>query len=75
MTAAQHARLDRMSAKARVVGVDRDCPLVRQPSGRLVRIQPSGRVVAATTMASRNLSVSPEGRGITAAKSYREVWS
>jgi hypothetical protein len=64
-----------MSANARVVGVDRECPLVREPTGRLVRIQPSGRVVAATTMASRSVSVRTERGGVAAAKSYREVWS
>jgi len=75
MTAAQYARLDRMSADARVVGVDRECPLVRQPNGRLVRIQPNGRLVAATGMASRNLGVRQHRAAITAAKSYRDVWS
>jgi hypothetical protein len=75
MTAAQYARLDRMSADARVVGVDRECPLVRQPNGRLVRIQPNGRLVAATGMASRHLGVRQQRATITAAKSYRDVWS
>jgi hypothetical protein len=75
LTAAQHARLDRMSAGARVVGVDRECPLVRQPDGRLVRIQPSGRLVAATMMASRGLTVKRKRTVITSTKSYTDVWS
>jgi hypothetical protein len=75
MTASQYARLDRMSANARVVGVDRECPLVRQPNGRLVRIQPNGRLVAATIMASRNLRVRQKRGSIAATKSYRDVWS
>lgn len=75
MTAAQHARLDRMSANARVVGMDRECPLVRQPNGRLVRIQPNGRLVSATIVASRNLVVKKQRARIAATKSYREVWS
>ncbi len=64
-----------MSANARVVGVDRECPLVREPSGRLVRIQANGRVVAATTMASRKVSGTPKRRGVAVAESYRQVWS
>jgi hypothetical protein len=75
MTAAQYARLDRMSAEARVVGVDRECPLVRQPNGRLVRIQPNGRLVAATVLASRSLRVRDKRANVAAAKSYRDVWS
>lgn len=75
MTTAQYARLDRMSASARVVGVDRECPLVRQPNGRLVRIQPNGRLVAATIMASRSLTVTQKRRAIAATNSYRDVWS
>jgi hypothetical protein len=75
LTAAQHARLDRMSAGARVVGVDRECPLVRQPNGRLVRIQPSGRLVAATMMASRGLTVKQKRTVIASTKSYTDVWS
>jgi hypothetical protein len=75
MTAAQHARLDRMPANARVVGMDRECPLVRQSNGRLVRIQANGRVVAATGMASRNLRVRQNRASIAATKSYRDVWS
>jgi hypothetical protein len=75
MTAAQHARLDRMSANAQVVGMDRECPLVRQPNGRLVRIQPNGRLVSATIMASRGLSARQKRGSIAATKSYRDVWS
>ena len=75
MTAAQYARLDRMSANARVVGVDRECPLVRQPNGRLVRIQPNGRLVAATMMANRKLTVRQRRTGIAATNSYKDVWS
>jgi hypothetical protein len=75
MTAAQYARLDRMPVNARVVGVDRDCPLVRQPNGRLVRIQPNGRLVAATVMASRSLGVRQKRAAVAAAKSYKDVWS
>jgi hypothetical protein len=75
VTAAQYARLDRMSANARVVGVDRECPLVRQPNGRLVRIQPNGRLVAATIMASRTLRGRRKRGGIAATSSYKDVWS
>jgi hypothetical protein len=57
------------------VGVDRECPLVRQPNGRLVRIQPSGRLVAATMMASRSLTVKHQRTVIASTKSYTDVWS
>jgi hypothetical protein len=75
LTTAQHARLDRMSAGARVVGVDRECPLVRQPNGRLVRIQPSGRLVAATMIASRGLMGKQKRTVIASTNSYTDVWS
>ncbi len=75
MTAAQYARLDRMSANSRVVGIDRECPLVRQPSGRLVRIQPNGRLVAATVLASRSAGARCKRGAIAATKSYMDVWS
>jgi hypothetical protein len=64
-----------MSANARVIGMDRECPLVRQPNGRLVRIQPNGRLVAATVLASRNLGRRHKRAVIDAAKSYKDVWS
>jgi hypothetical protein len=64
-----------MSANAQVVGMDRECPLVRQPNGRLVRIQPNGRLVSATIMASRGLSARQKRGSIAATKSYRDVWS
>jgi hypothetical protein len=39
----------------RVVGVERRTPLVRKPSGQIIRIQQNGRMTAATTAARRRL--------------------
>jgi hypothetical protein len=75
VTSAQYARLDRMPANARIVGVDGDCPLVRQPNGCLVRIQPNGRLVAATVLTSRNLGGGRRRPVVAATNSYRDVWS
>jgi hypothetical protein len=40
----------------RVVGVERRTPLVRKPSGQIVRIQQNGRMTAATTATRRGLA-------------------
>lgn len=57
LTTAQHNRLDALPENARVVGVDRECPLVEYPfpSGRVVRIDPSGRTIPATGDALDNI--------------------
>lgn len=74
MTLAQRARLARLPASARVVGVDRACPIVRQPDGRLARVEQDGRLVAATILANRKLELRRRRRGVAKTKSYRDVW-
>jgi hypothetical protein len=56
LTNQQSARIAELSAEYRVVGVDRSAPLVRKPAGQLLRIQPNGRLVAATIEAQRRLA-------------------
>jgi hypothetical protein len=56
LTAQQSARIAELPDEYRVVGVDRSTPLVRKPAGKLLRIQPNGRLVAATIAARRGLA-------------------
>ena len=56
LTNQQSARIAELSAEYRVVGVDESAPLVRKPAGQLLRIQPNGRLVAATIAARRRLA-------------------
>jgi hypothetical protein len=48
----------------RVVGVEHAVPLVREPSGKLVRSQSGGDLVAATVMARWLLEVRQERGGV-----------
>ena len=47
LTDAQHDRLDLLPDECRVVGADRDCPLVEN-GGRVVRVLPKGTLAQAT---------------------------
>ncbi len=47
LTAGQLDRLDTLSDGV-VVGAENDCPIIRYPSGQLMRICPDGRVRAAS---------------------------
>ena len=40
----------------RVVGAEHRTPLVRKPSGQIIRIKQNGRMTAATTVARRRLA-------------------
>jgi hypothetical protein len=78
LTGQQSLRIAELPADYRVVGIDHSAPLVRKPSGQLLRIQPNGRLVAATLEARRNLehrasetTVLPHGA--TFATPYTEV--
>ena len=52
----QSARMAELPEDYRVVGVERRTPLLRKPSGQIIRIQQNGRVTAATTEARRGLA-------------------
>jgi hypothetical protein len=55
---AAERRIAELPEDYRVVGVERRAPLVRKPSGQIIRIEQDGRVTAATR---RPASVSPVG--------------
>ena len=48
LTERQIERLAKLPAGHKVVGDGRESPIVERPDGRLLRIQPSGRLVATT---------------------------
>lgn len=56
LTEQQSLRIAELPRAYRVVGVDRSAPLVRKPTGQLLRIQPNGRLIAATIAARRRLA-------------------
>ena len=56
LTDQQSLRIAELPASYRVVGVDRSAPLVRKPTGQLLRIQPNGRLIVATVGAKRRLA-------------------
>ena len=58
----QSARMAELPEDYRVVGVERRAPLVRKPTGQIIRIQQNGRVTAATTAARRMLVASTRRR-------------
>jgi len=52
----QSARMAELPEDYRVVGVERRTPLVRKPTGQIIRIQQNGRMTAATIAARRKLA-------------------
>src|SRR5271166_4876317 len=56
----QSARMAELPEDYRVVGIDHSAPLVRKPTGQIIRIQQNGRLTAATSAARHRLaSASP----------------
>ena len=53
----QSLRIAELPEDYRVVGVDGRAPLVRKPTGQVLRIQHNGRLTAATIEAKRGLAV------------------
>ena len=58
LTDQQSLRIAELPVTYRVVGIDRSAPLVRKPTGQLLRIQPNGRLITATIAAKRRLAES-----------------
>jgi hypothetical protein len=52
----QSARMAELPEDYRVVGVDHSAPLVRKPTGQIIRIQQDDRLTAATIAASPRLA-------------------
>jgi hypothetical protein len=53
----QTLRIAELPEDYRVVGFDRRAPLIRKPTGQILRIQQNGRLIAATTADKRGLAV------------------
>ena len=66
LTDQQRLRIAELPEDFRVVGVDGGAPLVRKPNGQIVRVQPNGRLVAATVAAKRRLADPGFGTSLTA---------
>jgi hypothetical protein len=56
LTDQQSLRIAELPEDYRVVGVDGSTPLVRKPTGQVLRIQQNGRLTAATIAAKRGLA-------------------
>jgi hypothetical protein len=52
----QSARMAELPEDYRVVGAEHRTPLVRKPTGQIIRIHQNGRVTAATIAARRRLA-------------------
>jgi len=61
----QSARMAELPEDYRVVGVERRTPLVRKPSGQIIRIQQNGRMTAATIADRRRLAAVARRRTAT----------
>ena len=56
LTDQQSLRIAELPEDYRVVRVEHRAPLVRKPTGQIIRIQQNGRVTAATVAARRRLA-------------------
>lgn len=79
LTEQQGLRIAELREDYRVVGIDHDEPMVRKPSGQLLRIQPNGHLVEATIEARHKLehrgseTTARPQHGPTVATPYTEV--
>ena len=62
----QSLRMGELPEDYRVVGIDGREPLVRKPTGQVLRVQPNGRLTAATMVARRRLAERRAGNGSSA---------
>jgi hypothetical protein len=60
LTDEQALRIAELPEDYRVVGVDRNAPCVRKPTGQILHIQLDGKLTAATTEAKDRLAASRE---------------
>jgi len=56
LTYQQRSRIAELPKDYRMIGVDRSAPMVRKPTGQIMRIQQNGRLTSATTTAKRRLA-------------------
>jgi hypothetical protein len=77
LTDQQSLRIAKLPEDYRVVGVDGSTPLVRKPTGQLLRIQQNGRLIAATRAARRRLAErrakAARLRGVLATTPYTNI--
>jgi hypothetical protein len=78
LTDQQSLRIAELPEDYRVVGVDGSAPLIRKPTGQLLRIQQNGRLIAATIAAKRRLADRRAGEparlgGVLATTPYTSV--
>ena len=83
LTHQQSLRIAELPEDYRVIGVDRRAPLVRKPSGQVLRIQQDGRLIAANPrLAERKADEADRlvddgkrpGGGVQATTPYTSVW-
>jgi hypothetical protein len=55
--------------------VERESPLVIEPTSRQAPIQPGGRSIEPSTIARGHVELSRHRRGVARTMSYRHVWS
>jgi hypothetical protein len=53
LTDQQRLRIKELPDDYRMIGVDRSAPLVRKPTGQIMRVQQNGRLIRATTSTPR----------------------
>jgi hypothetical protein len=58
LTDQQGLRIAELPEDYRVIGVDRNAPFVRKPTGQILRIRQNGNLTAATTEATDRLAAS-----------------
>jgi hypothetical protein len=77
LTEQQSRRIAGLPGSDRVVGFDRNAPVVRRATGEMLRIQRDGRLTAATDAAerefSRRLSAMRRRGGVEATTPYTQV--
>jgi hypothetical protein len=79
LTDRQSLRIAELPEDYRVIGVDASAPMVRKPSGQVMRIQQNGRLTVATVAAKSRLARRRAGEadrvigGVQAATPYMSV--
>jgi hypothetical protein len=76
LTDQQSLRIAELPEDYRVIGVDRSAPVVRKPTGQIIRIQQNGSLAAAPVAARRRLADRRAGRpggGVRATTPYTSV--
>jgi hypothetical protein len=73
LTDQQSLRIAELPEDYKVIGVDGSGPMVRKPSGQVMRIQQNGRLIVATIAAKRRLADRCAGEAARVVGSVRAV--